>query len=214
MISAPCKWKMFRHKIIQILKRMLLPHFAFLKWPTVCKNEQKISICYFCCFSNFPMSISHNWVVYSPKIMTKRRRKCKLRCESIVVILVISLYSILSWYQVKDLQDYYAALGNFCALSLFFYALIKGWEELLFCRPAKKIYKNAINSLRSHFCASIYIQSVQFCQIFSFSASNHRLSKKWKFNSANIHNFKEFAYCSQGRNQEIFLGETKPIRWG
>ena len=72
----------------------------------------------------FLMSTSHNWVVYSPKIMTKRRRKCKLRCESIVVILVISLYSILSWYQVKDLQDYYAALGNFCAFSLYFYALI------------------------------------------------------------------------------------------
>ena len=65
------------------------------------------------------MSISHNWIVYSPKIMTKRRRKCKLKCETIIVILVISLYSILSWYQVKDLQDYYAALGNFCAISLF-----------------------------------------------------------------------------------------------
>ena len=138
----------------------------------IIKKVASVTVCFFL------MSTSHNWVVYSPKIMTKRRRKCKLRCESIVVILVISLYSILSWYQVKDLQDYYAALGNVCALSLFFLLFDKRLRRFFFSRPAKKIYKNAINSLRSHFRASIYIQCVQVCQIFSFSASNHGTFKK------------------------------------
>ena len=145
------------------------------------------------------MSISHNWVVYSPKIMTKRRRKCKLRCESIVVILVISLYSILSWYQVKDLQDYYAALGNFCAFSLYFYALI--WvllRRIFFAgQPRKSTKMQLIRSDPISVPAFIF----KVCNFANFSPSVHQI-------------FKLIAYCSQERNQEIFLGETKPIKWG